>query len=93
MKKIKWTILTFAILLSIGGAFATRPHSFLSGLYYWNGSSYQPAGTLGVNYVCVTSTVVCTYTYSNGVYTPYTTMANYIPIGLTTANPAPKKDK
>jgi hypothetical protein len=93
MKKIKWTIMTFAILLSIGGAFATRPHSFLSGLYYWNGSSYQPAGTLGVNYVCESSASVCTYTYSNGVYTPYQTLSSYFPIGLTTTKPTLKKTK
>ncbi len=59
--KIKWTILTFAILFSIGSAFATRPRA-LSTLYYYNGSGYVPAGTLGVNYVCETSPNVCTYT-------------------------------
>jgi hypothetical protein len=93
MKKIKWTILTFAILLSIGGAFASRPHHFQGSLYYWNGSSYQPAGTMGVNYVCTTTTSVCTYTRSGGVYTPYMTASSYTPIGLTTTKSAPKKDK
>jgi len=90
MKKIKWTIMTLAILFSISAAFATRTHHFQN-LYYWNGSSYQPAGTMGVTYACVTpSSNVCTYTFSGGVYTPYMTGSNYTPITLTTE---PKKDK
>jgi hypothetical protein len=93
MKRIKWTIMTFAILLSIGGAFASRPHHFQGSLYYWNGSSYQPAGKLGVNYVCESSASVCTYTFSNGVYTPYMTLSSYIPTTLTTTKPAPEKNK
>jgi hypothetical protein len=94
MKKIKWTILTLAILSSIGGAFATRPHALVSGLYYFNGEGYLPAGTLGITYVCETSSNICTYTYSGGVYTPYQIQSNYTPILLTpTTKPAPKKDK
>jgi hypothetical protein len=94
MKKIKWAILTFAILLSIGSAFATRPHNFGT-LYYWDGSGYMPVGQLGVTYVCTSSTSTCTYTYSNGVYTPYNNNSTYTPIGATTptTKPAPKKDK
>ena len=71
--KIKWTILTLAILFSIGSAFATRPRAAFGTLYYWTGSGYALAGTLGVNYVCETSADVCTYTLSGGVYTPYQT--------------------
>jgi hypothetical protein len=84
MNKIKWTILTFAILFSIGSAFATRPKALFSGLYYYTGSGYAPAQTLGVNYVCESSPNVCTYTYSNGVYTPYNTQATYTPLGVAT---------
>ena len=66
MNKIKWTILTFAILFSIGSAFATRPRATFGTLYYWTGSGYAPAGTLGINYVCETSS-----TYTNlGILTP-----------------------
>jgi len=94
MKKIKWTILTIAILFSIGGAFASRPHALVSGLYYYDGSGYMPAGQLGVTYVCETSSNICTYTYSGGVYTPYNTDANYTRIEATsTIKPAPKKEK
>jgi hypothetical protein len=83
MKKIKWTILSFVVLFSIGAAFASRPAKLQSGLYYWNGSVYVAAGTMGVNYYCETpSSNTCTYSYSDGVYTPYTTGAQYTPIGL-----------
>jgi Family of unknown function (DUF6520) len=94
MNKIKWTILTFAILISIGSAFATRPRAPLSQLYYYNGNEYLAAGQLGVTYVCESSADVCTYTYSNGEYTPYQTLSSYTPVELTpTTNPAPKTDK
>ena len=94
MKKIKWTILTFAILCSIGGAFASRPHALQSGLYYFNGTQYMPAGQLGVTYVCKSSTNICTYTYSAGVYTPYQTASNYTQIEVTPpTKPTPKKNK
>jgi hypothetical protein len=94
MNKIKWTLLTFAILISIGGAFASRPHARLSTLYYFDGSGYMPVGQLGVTYVCESSTSVCTYTYSGGVYTPYQTLSSYTPIQVTPpTKPAPKKNK
>jgi hypothetical protein len=94
MKKIKWTILTFAILFSIGGAFASRPHTLQSNLYWYTGTQYMPAGQLGVTYVCETSSNICTYSYSNGVYTPYQTAANYTQIEITPpTKPAPKKGK
>jgi Family of unknown function (DUF6520) len=83
MKKIKWTILTFVILFSIGAAFATRPH-LKQTIYYFNGSEYLIAGVMGENYVCVQSSSTCTYTYSGGVYTPYMNDASYTPIGMTT---------
>jgi hypothetical protein len=93
MKKIKWTIMTLAILFSIGGAFASRPHTLQPGIYYWTGSGYMPAGTIGVTYVCEASTNICTYSYANGVYTPYSVRSSYTPIALTTTKPAPKKSK
>jgi hypothetical protein len=94
MKKIKWTILTFAILLSIGGAFASRPHALVSGLYWYNGTEYLAAGQLGVTYVCESSPNTCTYTYSGGVYTPYQTASSYTPIQITPpTKPSPKQGK
>jgi hypothetical protein len=89
MKKIKWTILTFVILFSIGAAFATRPHPCQT-LYYYNGSQYLAAGVMGYNYTCESSSSVCTYSYSGGVYTPYMTGASYTPLGLTTKKAKPK---
>jgi len=89
MKKIKWTILTFVILFSIGAAFATRPQHYQS-LYWYNGSQYIPAGTMGYNYTCEESSATCTYSYSGGVYTPYMTAAQYTPIALTTEKAKPK---
>lgn len=94
MKKIKWTILGFAILFSIGSAFATRPHALLTGLYYYNGSGYMPAGTEGLNYVCESSPDVCTYTLNNGVYTPYQTAGSYTPIEVApTTKPVQTKGR
>jgi hypothetical protein len=83
MNKIKWTILTSAILFSICSAFATRSHAPLSSLYYYDGSGYALAGEEGVTYVCETSSNVCTYTYSGGVYTPYQTSSTYTQVEVT----------
>lgn len=70
MKKIKATIMTLAILLSIGGALATRPHfdCTFSTQYRWNGSAFIPAGTFGVDFYCLTSSNACSYTLVNGQY-------------------------
>jgi hypothetical protein len=90
MKKIKWTILTFVVLFSIGVAFATRPKPYQT-LYYYNGSQYIAAGVMGRDYTCITpSSNVCTYSYSGGVYTPYMTAAQYYPLGITTEKAKPK---
>ena len=88
-------MMTLVILLSIGAAFATRPAKVNTSLYFWNGTAFMPAGTMGVNYFCqAPSAAVCVYTLSGGVYTPFTTNAQYVPIGLD-AKPQPpvKKDK
>jgi len=71
MNKIKLIIMTLTILLSIGGAFATRPHydCTFSTQYYWNGSAYMPAGTFGISFICVAGANSCSYTLVNGVYT------------------------
>jgi len=87
MKKIKLIIMTTAILVSIGGAFATRPHynCTFSTQYFWNGSGYSPAGTFGINFICQTGANSCSYTLVNGVYTQcrvgiYTAASNGIAI-------------
>ena len=81
MNKIKLTILSLAVLLSVGGAFAARSRQPSQGIYYWNSSRYMPAGTLGLNYWCATpSANVCTYNLWLGVYSPYMTNAQYTPV-------------
>lgn len=84
MKKIKLIIMTLAIALSIGGAFATSPHVTqacqANPQYYYTGSGYAPAGTLGVNYICTNVLETCTY---------YKVGTNYVPCmsgGYCTAN-------
>ena len=63
MKKIKWTLMSAAILLGIGGAFATRPHFDCSNdtQYYYAGGTYNLAGTEGVDYICSQGLGACTY--------------------------------
>ena len=75
MKRIKFMIMTLAIALSIGGAFATstRQSQDCQGAtqYYFNGSGYVLAGKIGVNYICATpSSNVCTYYKVGTTYTP-----------------------
>jgi hypothetical protein len=88
MKKIKWTLMALAIIFSIGGAFATRPHppkGVEAGLYYYNGSVYVPVvGNNGTGYICTGTANTCTYFFdsSTQTYNPYNT-GNYTPVGLT----------
>jgi hypothetical protein len=88
MNKIKQTLMTFAILVSIGSAFAFRPHTskaFENGLYYYNGTVYVPVtGNMGQGYLCVGNSDVCTYFFNSSTqtYNPYIT-GNYTPVSLT----------
>ena len=75
MKKIKWTFMTLAIVLGIGGAFATAPRlpQDCQGAtqYYYNGGAYVLAGKIGIDYLCVTpSSSVCTYYKVGSTYIP-----------------------
>lgn len=69
MKKIKWILLSSAIILSVSGAFATRPQFDCSNdtQYYLAGGTYNLAGTEGVNYVCSQGSGTCTYYTEDGV--------------------------
>ena len=82
MNKIKWTFLSLAIFLSIGGAFATRTQHKTNGmLFYWNGLGYIPVnGQIGVDYICEGSVNVCTYLFnpSTQTYNPYN-IGDYTP--------------
>ncbi|MHA4811927.1 DUF6520 family protein [Flavitalea flava] len=83
MKKIKFSLMSLAIIVSICGAFATRP-SFdcrTATQYYYNGTAYIQTGTYGIGYICMAAAgVTCTYTYDSGTQT-YTgcRTGNYTP--------------
>lgn len=81
MNKIKMTIMALAVLSSVGGALATRPHhsKTFDAVYYFNGSSYIPAGSYMQNYICQSSSNVCTYSFDGITYTPYQ-QGSYAPI-------------
>jgi hypothetical protein len=70
MNKIKLTLMTLAVLLSIGAAFATRRSvdCHLSAQYYFNGQTYLPAGVIGQDYGCTIGSATCTYYLVNGSY-------------------------
>jgi hypothetical protein len=76
MKKFKWSILSLAVILSVCGAFATRPHFDCSTMtqFYYQGGTYFVAGTEGVTYTCTDGSGVCTYYTTNGI--------NYFPCQL-----------
>jgi hypothetical protein len=63
MKRIKMVLMATAILVSVGGAFATRAHMDcrFNPQFYWNGASYIPAGTEGVDFACEGTSGVCTF--------------------------------
>lgn len=64
MNKIKMALIATAVLVAVGGAFATRPcyqceHSIQ---YVPSGSGYVEAGQFGVDYDCVLGTgAVCSF--------------------------------
>jgi hypothetical protein len=92
MNKIKMTIMALAILSSVGGALATRPHhsKTFDTVYYYNGSSYTPAGVYMQNYICQSSASVCTYSFDGFSYTPYQA-GSYAPILVTQDTKETKK--
>ena len=73
MKKIKWSIMTLAVVFSICAAFATKPHWDCTYLpQYWNlGNQYLPVSPY---YACVQGSTTCTYYTLNGgiTYSPCT---------------------
>lgn len=72
--KLRFILISLAVLLAIGGAFATRV-DVCEGYpqYRKMGSSYVPAGEYGYNYICWDLGGVCTY------YRPYPGMEIYYP--------------
>jgi hypothetical protein len=97
MKRIKFMIMTLAIALSIGGAFASAPRLPQDCLgatqYYSNGGAYVLAGRMGIDYICNTpSSNVCTYYKVGSTYTPCC-WGNYCTSNCKTETPAPKKTR
>lgn len=74
MKKLKFLILSAAIVMGIGGAWATKPCSICEyyDQYRLVNGAYVYAGTYGVTYICSGSTGICTY------YRP-TASSGYVP--------------
>jgi len=95
MKKIKLLIMTLAIAFSIGGAFATSPRLTQdcqgATQYYYNGS-YVIAGKIGVDYLCATSALICTYYKVGTTYVPCMNGV-YCTANCRTANPPKKNPK
>lgn len=73
MKKIKWSLLSLAIIFSVCAAFATKPHFDCSTQqqYYYTGQVYMPVSS---TYVCTQGGTTCTfYTMNGGItYSPCT---------------------
>jgi hypothetical protein len=64
MKKIKVAMISMAIILAVGGAFATRPDPSCADapqFFRFGYDEYLEAGEIGSDYNCVTTVGVCTY--------------------------------
>lgn len=94
MKKIKWSIMSLAVIFSIAAAFTTKPHFDCTTWpqYYYTGSQYLP---VALNYTCAQGIYTCTYYSTNGglTYSPcvagvYTPFAGYTVENPSTAKPA-----
>jgi hypothetical protein len=76
MKKIKWSIMTLAVVFSISSAFVTRPKAFSCGndvQYYYQGGAYLMAGTYGLDFQCGPGSGTCTYYFTGVTYLPCST--------------------
>ena len=73
MKKFKIAICTLAIVLAVGGAFASnfKKPCDTSANYYWNGVTYVDAGIFGVDYACNTNSATCTYWRPDPINQPF----------------------
>lgn len=72
--KIKFIFIGLAILLAIGGAFASKERKDVCEYYTQYrklGSTYVEAGEYGSDFVCLNSSGVCTYYKPNPVVEVY----------------------
>jgi hypothetical protein len=97
MKRVKWTLMSLAVIISVGGAFAGRLHNQTctgDTQYYYAGGGYTEAGTLGVNYVCDAGTGTCTYYTTDKIHYYSCETGLYCTSNcLTRGNPKPVKPK
>jgi hypothetical protein len=75
MKRVKWTIMSLTIILSsVSVAFTAKPKCFTCqqmDQYWYNGTSYQYVGEVGIDYNCAYPGTICTYTTKDYIhYTP-----------------------
>jgi hypothetical protein len=76
MKKFRVILMSFIILIAVGGAFATTdPPCVYQQQFYRSGFGFYPAGTEGVHYACVLCPFACTYYRPDPVLQPN----NYVP--------------
>jgi len=63
MKKIKLILISTAIVLAVGTAFATRPCAACeyAQQYVYTMGAYVEAGEYGYDYACVSEPGICTY--------------------------------
>jgi hypothetical protein len=73
MKKIKMVLVLLAIMIAIGGSFATAPCETCESYtqYYRDGNYYYPAGSYGDEYICEGTIGTCTYWRPNPVLQPF----------------------
>lgn len=67
MDKIKWMLISAAVICAFAGAFASSRRSLCESYpqYYKWGNSYYPAGTYGVDYTCLSGPGDCTWYQPN----------------------------
>jgi hypothetical protein len=72
MKKAKLLISMVAIVVGVSTALATQPPQNCSGAaqYYFNGTTYVYAGTLGTDYYCASGSGWCTFGQTQTGYLP-----------------------
>ena len=96
MKKVKWTIMSLALIVSVCGAFATRPHWDCSNMqqYYFSGGGYVAAGVEGLDYICTGASGTCTYYTADGIHYFTCQIGTYCTSNcIVRENPQPAKRK
>ena len=92
MKRMKWTLMSLAIIFSVCAAFATRPKFDCTQAtqYFFTGGGYMPAGQYGIDYICTAGSTTCTfYTVNGGISYSPCELGTYTP-GSYTRNPSVK---